>query len=90
MRLAVKSHALPVYKKNRIASLLCIFESIIGKDDLQIMLELNTELICSTIIIKMSRDMRFQQCGMCDQQSLRSASDTHRPIRVFACRMNIL
>ena len=29
MRLAVKSHALPVYKKNRIASLLCIFESII-------------------------------------------------------------
>ena len=29
MRLAVKSHALPVYKKNRIASLLCIFESIL-------------------------------------------------------------
>ena len=29
MRLAVKSRALPVYKKNRIASLLCIFESII-------------------------------------------------------------
>ena len=29
MRLAVKSHALPVYKKNRIASLLCIFETII-------------------------------------------------------------
>ena len=29
MRLAVKSHALPVYKKNRIASLLCIFKSTI-------------------------------------------------------------
>ena len=25
MRVAVNSHALPVYKKNRIASLLCIF-----------------------------------------------------------------
>ena len=29
MRVAVKSHALPVYKKNRIVSLLCIFESTI-------------------------------------------------------------
>ena len=29
MRVAVKSHALPVYKKNRIASLLFIFETII-------------------------------------------------------------
>ena len=30
MRVAVKNHALPVYKKNRIASLLCIFESTIS------------------------------------------------------------
>ena len=30
MRVAVKSHALPVFKNNRIASLLCIFETIIG------------------------------------------------------------
>ena len=29
MRAAVNSHALPIYKKNRIASLLCIFETII-------------------------------------------------------------
>ena len=29
MRVAVNSHALPVYKKNRIASLLCIFETTI-------------------------------------------------------------
>ena len=29
MRVVVKNHALPVYKKNRIASLLCIFESTI-------------------------------------------------------------
>ena len=29
MRVTVKSHALPVYKKNRIVSLLCIFESTI-------------------------------------------------------------
>ena len=29
MRVAVKSHALPIYKKNRIASLLCIFETTI-------------------------------------------------------------
>ena len=29
MPVAVKNHALPVYKKNRIASLLCIFESTI-------------------------------------------------------------
>ena len=29
MCVAVKNHALPVYTKNRIASLLCIFESII-------------------------------------------------------------
>ena len=29
MRVALKYHALPVYKKNRIASLLCIFESTI-------------------------------------------------------------
>ena len=30
MRVAVNSHALPIYKKNRIASLLCIFETIIS------------------------------------------------------------
>ena len=29
MRVAVKNHALPVYKKNRIDPLLCIFESTI-------------------------------------------------------------
>ena len=29
MRVTVKNHALPVYKKNRIASFLCIFETII-------------------------------------------------------------
>ena len=29
MRVAVKSHALPIYKKNRIASLLCVFETTI-------------------------------------------------------------
>ena len=29
MRVAVKKHALPVFKKNRIALLLCIFETII-------------------------------------------------------------
>ena len=32
MRVAVKNHALPVFKKNRIALLLCIFESIIQCD----------------------------------------------------------
>ena len=35
MRVAVKNHALPVYQKNRIASLLCIFESTIGKMPLE-------------------------------------------------------
>ena len=29
VRVAVNSHALPVHKKNRITSLLCIFETII-------------------------------------------------------------
>ena len=29
MHVAVNNHALPVFKKNRIASLLCIFETII-------------------------------------------------------------
>ena len=29
MRVTVNSHALPIYKKNRIASLLCIFETTI-------------------------------------------------------------
>ena len=29
MRVAVNSHALPVYKKSRIASLLCIFETTV-------------------------------------------------------------
>ena len=29
LRVAVNSHALPVHKKNRITSLLCIFETII-------------------------------------------------------------
>ena len=29
MHVAVNSHALPIYKKNRIASLLCIFETTI-------------------------------------------------------------
>ena len=32
MRVAVENHALPVYKKNRIASLLCIFESTIVRN----------------------------------------------------------
>ena len=32
MRMAVNSHALPIYKKNRIASLLCIFETTIEPD----------------------------------------------------------
>ena len=32
MRVAVKNHALPVYKKNRIAPLLCIFESTIEEE----------------------------------------------------------
>ena len=32
VRVAVNSHALPVDKKNRITSLLCIFETIICKD----------------------------------------------------------
>ena len=31
MREAVNSHALPIYEKNRIASLLCIFETTIVK-----------------------------------------------------------
>ena len=31
MRLEVNSHALPIYKKNRIASLLCIFEKTIKR-----------------------------------------------------------
>ena len=30
MRVAVNSHALPIYKKNRIASLLCIFETTLS------------------------------------------------------------
>ena len=30
MRVAVKNHALPVFMKNRIALLLCIFETIIA------------------------------------------------------------
>ena len=29
MRVAVNNHSLPIYKKNRIASLLCIFKSTI-------------------------------------------------------------
>ena len=32
MRVAVNSHALPVYKKNRIAALLCIFETTKRRD----------------------------------------------------------
>ena len=34
MRVAMNSHALPVYKNNRFASLLCIFETIIWEDTL--------------------------------------------------------
>ena len=30
MRVAVNSHALPAHTKNRIASLICIFETTIG------------------------------------------------------------
>ena len=37
MRVAVKSHALPIYKKNRIASLLCIFETTILPTDFGIL-----------------------------------------------------
>ena len=35
MGIAVKSHALPVYKKHRIASLLCIFESTLPPNALR-------------------------------------------------------
>ena len=35
MRVAVNSHALPIYKKNRIASLLCIFETTIRQFDIR-------------------------------------------------------
>ena len=38
MHVAVKSHALPVYKKNRIFSLLCIFESTIKMIDLHLLI----------------------------------------------------
>ena len=35
MCVAVNSHALPIYKKNRIASLLCIFETTIDNLHMQ-------------------------------------------------------
>ena len=48
MGIAVKSHALPVYKKHRIASLLCIFESTIvlprSNDHVYICLFVNIEI----------------------------------------------
>ena len=41
VRVAVNSHALPVHKKNRITSLLCIFETIITE----------SVMLCSFIVI---------------------------------------
>ena len=52
MRVAVNSHALPIYKKNRIASLLCIFETSklsITKNS-SIKLKLNRNISC--VILK--------------------------------------
>ena len=47
MRVAMNSHALPVYKNNRIASLLCIFETIIRVRTKQIFfLFLNQNICC--------------------------------------------
>ena len=48
MRVAVNSHALPIYMKNRIASLLCIFETIINPCDKST--KYLTILVCQKII----------------------------------------
>ena len=45
MRVAVNSHALPIYKKNRIASLLCIVETTI--------VMLKSKKICSVMFCSM-------------------------------------
>ena len=51
MRVAVENYALPVYKKNRIASLLCIFESTI-KAGLDSFVDLWARIILGSIQVK--------------------------------------
>ena len=54
MRVAVKSHALPVYKKNRIFSLLCIFESTIGDEIAKPRPDMNIKVAAFTVSEKSS------------------------------------
>ena len=49
MRVAVKSHALPVYKKNRIASLLCIFEITIADEIAEPRPDMNIKVAAFTV-----------------------------------------
>ena len=50
MRAAVKNHTLPVFKKNRIALLLCIFETIIQY------------VIVLTVLLECKTEKRNSQC----------------------------
>ena len=59
MRVAVKNHALPVYKKNRIASLLCIFESTIQQNMFEILLYNPYNRL--QIILKIKAQMSYWQ-----------------------------
>ena len=49
LREAVKSHALLVYKKNRIASLLCIFETIIADEIAEPRPDMNIKVTAFTV-----------------------------------------
>ena len=47
MRVAVKNHALPVFKKTRIALLLCIFETIIHQIVIIIGIIIGLDTVCT-------------------------------------------
>ena len=53
MRVVVNSHALPIYKKNRIASLLCIFETIIADEIAEPRPDMNIKVAAFTVVVSL-------------------------------------
>ena len=87
-RVAVKSHALPVYKKNRLASLPCIFEtSIFIRIGLSFVL--GSEIVCVSLLLSISTPDRRQSINVLNiQRTWINIARTY--ILMTICRQTVL
>ena len=74
MRVAVNNHALPVYKKNRITSLLCIFESTISRNAKWCLHASGMSECCK--LMTLTFDLIFSLINACVEHYPSSALDT--------------